>query len=393
MLPSPLTKLTNITPVIRSVLAVWQGRTLLENIKDRPSHTRGTNLYYSKLFTTTIVSLFTLLFILPTKAHAQTTSLAIWPPILEATVQPGKTITQVYRLKNLGNDTTITANIVPFSPNNELGHVTLELNKTSPPFFSLLNANLDKSLPTTFDIKAGQTQEIVLKVKIPESTPEADHYLTFLFSSSTTGLVNNTGLTTQGSIGSNILLTISRDGNPIKTAKIEEFAVGQRSVLAEWQGRTLPENSRLRTSNLLDSFSPISFLLRVKNTGNTKFKSIGQIEIKNTFKKSIATLPLREDNILANSVRSLTSGDTPGVKDGDTPGVKEVHTPGVEWSSTFPLGLYTATATITPQDSNLPISSTINFLVLPYKSILVILTLFITYKYLTKFSKHKTMKT
>jgi|APSaa5957512622_1039677.scaffolds.fasta_scaffold12184_3 hypothetical protein len=314
-----------------------------------------------RVFFTTIVAIFSYLHISSSQAHAQTTSLAIWPPLLEATIQPGKTITQVYRLKNLGDDTTITAQVIPFSPADELGHVLLKTVGTVPTvyFFSLQNADLNKSLPATFKLKGGQTQELVLKVRIPEDQSEADHYFTFLFSSNTIGLVGGSGATTQASIGSNILLTISNDGQPQRSAKIEEF----------------------KTNKFIDSFSSISFLLRVKNTGTTRFKSIGQVEIKNTFKKTIATLPIREDNVLAGSIRSLTSEITPGVK--------EVHTPGVQWHPIFPLGHYTATATITPQDSNLPISQTISFLVLPYKALLIILLIFTLTKALTKIKKSK----
>ncbi|MEA3354996.1 MAG: hypothetical protein U9Q63_00745, partial [Patescibacteria group bacterium] len=283
---------------------------------------------------------FLLLFLFtPSPIHAQTTSLSIWPPLLQATIQPGKSITQVYRLKNLGDDTTITTTIVPFAPTDEFGHVKLYGSELAPPFFSFQNADID-TFPTTIPLKAGQTKELVLKIRIPENQPEADHYLTFLFKSNTIGLIGGTGTTNQATIGSNILLTISKTGQPIKTAKIEEFKALQGDTLL----------------NLLDSFSPTSFLLRIKNTGKTRFKVVGQVEIYNTFKKKVAILPLREDNILADSTRQI-------ITDPNTP----------KWSPIFPFGLYSATATITPQDSTNTISTTITFLILPYKALLIIL--------------------
>jgi|GEM_PF-1170048 hypothetical protein len=332
---------------------------------------------------------------------AQTTSIAIWPPLLEATIQPGKSVTQVYRLKNLGDDTIITAYLKPFSPSGELGHVQLQLQGqsltgdpangrvgTAKPeglsllnsalsFFSLLNADL-KTLPATFPLKAGQTQELVLKIKIPEDSKLTDHYFTFLFDSNTTGLVGDSGTTTQATIGSNILLTISDDGQPKLSAKIEEFAAGQIKV-RPFLGASLlrgiyPKRSeggsdlngdlRFVTLNLLDSFSPISFLIRVKNTGTTRLKTIGQIELKNTFNNPVATLPLREDNILSNSIRKLQTT--------------------TDWKPFFPLGRFTATASITPQDSTNTITQTIYFFVLPYKAILVVVLIFLGFKALTK---------
>ena len=358
---------TSFTPGVESLKPRWFG-TL------RPRWLRTFRYLVRNLV------ILTLFLLLPTPAHAQTTSLSIWPPLLQATIQPGKAITQVYRLKNLGDDTTITTALKSFTPSDELGHVKLLGSELSPSFFSFQNADID-SFPTTFPLKAGQTQELVLKIKIPANQPEADHYLTLLFESNTTGLIGGTGTTNQATIGSNILLTISNDGQPLKSAKIEEFKV-EGSELPVPRTRDDPRRMSRLVPNLskiglLDSFSPISFLLRVKNTGTTLFKAIGQIEITNTFKKTVATLPLREDNILAGSIRSLTSE------------VKEIHTSevdGISWSPTFPIGLYSATATITPQDSTNTITSTITFLVLPYKALLFIFLIFVLFR-LTKRKK------
>jgi hypothetical protein len=310
------------------------------------------------IITLAIISLF---FLLPPAVQAQTLSLSLWPPLLEATIQPGKSITQVYRLKNQGDDTTIHASIVPFVPADELGHIQIS-RKPSPAsrYFSLQNADLN--LPATFPLKAGATQELVLKIRIPENAPEADHYLTFLFESDTQGLIGGSGTTAQASIGSNILLTVSQDGQPLRSAKIIQFSVKTPSLF----GRHLP---------LLDSFDAIRFILRVKNTSQTRLKAIGQIDIYNMWAKKTTTLPLREDNILANTIRQLTSETPP-----DDPSAAGLIT----WNSTFPFGRYRAVATVTPQDSLNKISQTITFWVLPYKALLALLLIFIFYRLLTK---------
>lgn len=285
-----------------------------------------------------------LLFLSPSPLHAQTTSLSIWPPILDTVIQPGKAITQVYRLKNLGDDTKITASIVPFEVDGELGQI--KLSNTPSPFisyFSLQNADL--SLPATTTLKAGETQEYVLKLKIPEDAQDADHYFTFLFSSDTKGLISDTGLRTLASIGSNILLTISSDGNPQKNLKIEEFSL----------------NHLQNKPVIIDSFSTTNFTLRVKNTGQTKFKAIGQIEVKNTFGQPVAHLSLREDNILAGTIRELKL---------DQP-----------WQPVFPFGHYQATAAITPYDSLDTITQTYSFYAFPYKMLLIILLFVGLYKF------------
>ncbi|MDZ7587072.1 MAG: hypothetical protein U0946_04900 [Patescibacteria group bacterium] len=284
----------------------------------------------------TIITIITVILKAPAKVSAQTISLSIWPPLLEAVIQPGKAITQVFKLKNLGDDTIINASIVPFEPADAFGNISL--SQTASPalsFFSLQNADL--KLPAAIPLKSGQTQEFVLKIKVPEIAAEADHYFAFLFSANTKGLISATGTKTLGSIAANILLTVSQTGDLRPTAKIEKFSVTGSGPVS-----------------VLDSFDPINFHLLLTNTSSTRLKAVGQIEVKNTFNRLVATLPLREDNILAHSSRYLTSDP---------------------WNPIFPIGRYTATATITPQNTVNQISQTIHFYVLPYKALLLIITL------------------
>ncbi len=295
----------------------------------------------------------------PAKVEAQTISLSIWPPLLEAVIQPGKAITQVFKLKNLGDDTVIHASLVPFEPGDEFGHITL--SQTADPalaYFSLQNADLN--IPADIPLKSGQTQEFVLKIKVPETSAEADHYFAFLFSADTQGLISASGTKTLGSIAANILLTVSQTGELQPSAKIEEFSV-TRSDLVSKQGPTF--------FGILDSFSPINFILKLKNTSATRLKVVGQIEVKNTFNRLVATLPLREDNVLAHSSRYLQM---------------EGSHPSIIWNPIFPLGRYTAIATITPQNTTSQISQTIHFYVLPYKALLTIFSLAAIIYLLTK---------
>jgi len=325
----------------------------------------------------TIIMIITVILNKPPAALAQTISLSIWPPLLEAVIQPGKAITQVFKLKNLGDDTIIHTSLVPFEPGDELGHIKLgsDLNgswisKRSDPvalsYFSLQNADLN--LPTIIPLKSGQTQEFVLKIKVPETAAEADHYFAFLFSADTEGLISASGTKTLGSIAANILLTVSQTGELHPTAKIEEFRPSRSNLVGSrgYEPSDRPSRSNLvgnlrgwtLSDSLLDSFDPINFILKLKNTSSTRLKAIGQIEVKNTFNRLVATLPLREDNVLAHSSRYLTSDP---------------------WNPIFPIGRYTAIATITPQNTTSQISQTIHFYVLPYKALLVIISLAAVY--------------
>ena len=315
-----------------------------------------------------VIIIITVILKAPAEVRAQTISLSIWPPLLEAVIQPGKAITQVFRLKNLGDDTIIHASVVPFEPSGDFGRIAI--SQTASPalaYFSLQNADLD--LPAIIPLKSGQTQEFVLKIKVPETAAEADHYFAFLFSADTKGLISASGTTTLGSIAANILLTVSQTGELHPTAKIEEFRPSRSNLVGPrgYEPSDRPSRSNL-VGSFLDSFSPINFILKLKNTSSTRLKAVGQIEVKNTFNRLVATLPLREDNVLAHSSRYLQGSELSGSSE-----------PCISWNPIFPLGRYTAIATITPQNTTSQISQTIHFYVLPYKALLAIISLLIIY--------------
>ena len=282
-----------------------------------------------------IISLIIFFLFVPS-ALAQTLSLSIWPPILEVTLRPGKSITQVYRVKNTGDDTVLTAQIVPFEPAGETGEV--KLSSTPNPalsYFSLQNADLKLNQP--FEVKSGASQELVLKITVPQSAPITDQYFTLLINSDTKYLLAASGAKAAGSIGANILLTVTTTEVLNQTAKIEEFGL---------QGVSLKVPIK-------DSFDSFDFIVRVKNTSDHYLKAIGQLTITNTFGRQIANLPLRNDNILAQSIRQLITENT--------------------WQPVFPLGRYTATVSITPQNSTNTTSQSLTFYVLPYKAFLALI--------------------
>jgi len=299
-------------------------------------------------FISTLVLILTHL-LFPDPIYGQTSSLSIWPPILETTIKPGKSMTQIFTLKNLGDTTTITASIVPFDPSGQYGHVRLSNTPTpGQSYFSLQNTDLGlpdgkTNLPVTFPLKAGDTQDLLLTINPPESSPEADHYFSFLFNSSNLGLIPHTGTRTLGSIASNILLTVSQTNQLSHMAKIENLSASPCFP-------SLP-------FCLIDSFSKPQFNLTVSNTGSTRFKAIAHIDIKNTFNQSTATISFYKDNILKNSSRQLVPDST--------------------WKSVLPLGRYQLTAVVTPQNSTNTITQTSYIYIFPYKALLILIILLV----------------
>jgi len=234
------------------------------------------------------------------EAYAQGLSLSIWPPLLEVTIQPGKSITQVYKLRNTGEtDLVLTSKILPFKPEGEEGDITFPkvtpgvesyLNTGIKGWFSFQNANL--ALGEKFLLPASREQEVVLKIKVPQGVPEDDYYFTLLFETIPgVFLPSGSGGQVEAKIGSNILLTVSQSGKPKKQAEIEEFAI---------------RNSQFAIRNyiIIDSFTQPKFTVRLKNTGNAFFKPFGSITTTGWFNQRWV-LNLLPENVLVNSIRRI----------------------------------------------------------------------------------------
>ena len=252
------------------------------NLKNSLKNKRAKKIILAGLISTSL-SLALSLNRFPVKA--QGLSLSLYPPILEVMIQPGRTITQVYKLANNGeSDLAMTSEVLFFKPQGELGNTSFDL-VTQPPqaleWFSFQNTDLLKG--QNFLLKKGFEQEVVLKIRVPESASEGDYYLTLLFSSlpgSTLGSQSTTQA--QGKIGANILLTVSQSGQPTKKAIIEEFSFPK----------------------IIDSFDQPQFKLRVKNTGRAFFKPLGKITITGWLGQDFS-LNLLPENVLKDSIRQI----------------------------------------------------------------------------------------
>lgn len=223
---------------------------------------------------------------LPAPVSAQSVSLSLTPPILEAVVKPGKDVTQTYTLTNSANETVVMVNVVPFGAFDEFGNVALgeDLQKYDPYntrfWFKVVSPKI--SLGDKFSLAPNTSQDIKLKITIPEDALEGDYYFTLIFQTKAgESLGVNQGSISQVKIGSNILLTVSGEGMVDLQSKVEEFS----------------------GPKLIDSFSPLPYTARVANTGGSFFKPEGEIAIASWFgKKTLTLAPL---NVIAKSIRQI----------------------------------------------------------------------------------------
>lgn len=224
------------------------------------------------------------------KVSAQNIHLTIWPPLLEVTMQPGKSITQVYKLANKGDTNLVmTSSLHSFSPADEFGNIKLtDKQSEASDWISFQNADLD--LGQSFNLPVGKEQEVVLKIKTPSYAREKDYYFTLIFSTNPAAYKSfQPQSEAQAKIGANILITVSESGEPQRKAEIVEFSL---------KNGFLPQGSKWQ---IIDSFTQPEFILRIKNNGQSLFKPMGSISINWLGRKYI--LDLLPENILVDSIR------------------------------------------------------------------------------------------
>lgn len=229
------------------------------------------------VFTAIAANLFTvlLLFLHTTQAFAQSAiSLSVSPPLFELMIQPGKEAKQTYTVINNGGDTMVTPQIVYFDPSGEDGAVNLTDNP-APDWI--------KYSKEPIKLKGGDKIDFNLIFSPPENTEETDHFLTLIFETKEpVDILNQNSTKYTSQIGTNILITISKDGNPKKSAEIIEFSAPK----------------------IIDSFlSPVIYNLTISNNGNSFWKPMGKIVVGDEI------LKLTPQNILSGSSRKISCLD------------------------------------------------------------------------------------
>jgi len=297
----------------------------------------------------TIIIFIIFIFLLPTSALAQTTSLSLWPPLLEILIKPGKVVTQVYRLtNNSGDSVQIIPQIYPFIPLGDSGQIEIiypkpESSTIEPIFFSIQGSD---QLTDSMTLKPRETRELVLKIGVPRLSTEKDYYYTLLFSTSTKDETGSNRTSSISQIGSNIIITTSETGLLDISGKITQFF----------------------TPKIIDSFSPVNFLVKIQNSGINHFKPFGKIEVTGILNQKYG-IPLFEQNILSNSVRQLTI------------------------NSLYPklsIGPFKSKLTVSLNQNGPSYSSEISFWMLPYKAGILIIVIVLIIIILKRILKRRT---
>jgi hypothetical protein len=214
-------------------------------------------------------------------------ALEISPPVLTLNADPGQVIKTQISLRDVSTSNLIVkgqANDFIAAGEDGTPKILLDANETSP--FSLKNwvAPLPQLL-----MKPREIRNLPVTFSVPANASPGGHYGVIRFTATPPGL-NGSGVSLSASLGSLVLITVS--GNTTSNLSVATFA---------------PEKAG-KTKSVFES-TPLTFVTRLKNTGNVQEQPVGRIIIKDMFGKTVAGLNvnLPPHYVLPDSIRRFES--------------------------------------------------------------------------------------
>ena len=233
---------------------------------------------------------------------AQQLTLSLSPPLIETIIKPGKSILIAYRLENLGDPAIFRVNVLPFSARGIYGDLNIENEFSGPVRFFLDNSDIKMNEP--FFLKTQASQQLLLRIRIPEGAPISDYYYTLLATSQPPPSIDGISSSqVKATIGSNLLITVTQTGEVQLKGKISSFEILPRFQFS-FRGKTI---------RVIDSQDKIIIDSVVENLGENYLKPHGEIVLRGNFGET-SKYEYLPKNILAHSKR-LTQAQTSFVPD------------------------------------------------------------------------------
>lgn len=299
------------------------------------------------ILTISIISLATLsaVLLLPGAiVSAQTNSggqaLEIAPPVINLTADPGQTIQTKINIRDVSTSNLIvTGQINDFVAGGENGipRILMDASEKSP--YSIKDWIAPLSQLT---LESKKTKDLLLTIHVPINAAPGGYYGVVRFTAAPPEL-KDTGLALSASLGALILLRVNGDAK--ENLSIESFYAKDGD----------------KTGWLFET-TPIQFVERLKNSGNIHEQPAGLVTITDMFGKKVATVGVNQPpgNILPQSIRKFEQP-----LDSSIIGNKMLF------------GRYKAVLSVTYGASNNVITKSIEFWVIPYRLIGVIIVLLI----------------
>jgi hypothetical protein len=268
-------------------------------------------------------------------------ALEISPPVLTLNADPGQVIKTQISLRDVSTSALIVkgqANDFIAAGEDGTPKILLDSNETSP--FSLKDwvAPLPQLL-----MKPREIRNLPVTFTVPANASPGGHYGVIRFTATPPDL-SSSGVSLSASLGSLVLITVS--GKTTSNLSVATFG---------------PQKSG-KAKSLFES-TPITFVTRLRNSGNVQEQPVGRIIIKDMFGKTVAGLNvnLPPRFVLPDSIRRFESP-----LDATVIGNKHLF------------GHYKASLTVNygPEGKSV-VTSSVSFWVIPYRLIGAIIVILI----------------
>jgi len=223
-------------------------------------------------------------------------------------------------------------------------------------------------IPKEVTLEPGETKTIPFKIEIPQNTEPGGHFAAIFWGTTPPQAKEGGQVTVGAKTGILVLLTVSGE---IKG------------------GGGLLEFSTKNKQKIFNSL-PITFIYRFQNNSADRIKPEGEIEIKNIFSRTLATLPANktEGNVLPGSIRKfevswITQKD---VVKGETEIPKEAKTGFFgavkkQWKD-FHFGRYSALLNLKYGTKNEEAKANYGFYIIPWQLLSVIIVILVVIGFL-----------
>ena len=290
-----------------------------------------------------LIALIVSAFIAPvTQVHAVNDAsgqaLEIAPPVITLTADPGQTLNTQINLRDISNSPLIvTGTVNDFSAQGEEGNPKIDVDSAEPSPYSI--KTWVEPLQE-LNMKSKELQKLPVVINVPNDAAPGGYWGVIRFSAVPPG-IEGTGVSLSASLGSLIFIRVN--GEAKESVSIEQFYTSE-------PGKDTP-------SSLFET-TPLDFVVRLKNSGSVHEQPVSRIQVKDMFNRDVAAVNvnLEQRNVLPGSIRKFTAAlDKSGL------------------GTTMLFGKYTATITTTYGTSKQTVTSHVDFWVIPYRLIILII--------------------
>ncbi len=210
-------------------------------------------------------------------------ALEIAPPLVSLRADPGQTVTADIKIRDIAKvPLVVTGEVNDFSSDGETGIPKIATDTTEKSPYSIIDWVQPLNQLTLIP---GEIKSLPVEINVPSNASPGGYYGVIRFTAKA-GSLNSSGVALSASLGALVFIRVN--GDATESMEVEEL-YAQKEGKRGW---------------FFDG-SPITFVQRVKNTGNVQEQPVGVLAVADMFGKPVANLSfnLAKNTVLPDSIR------------------------------------------------------------------------------------------